>query len=320
MDFKIGRTAGLLLRTAPFVVFRLFVYIGIVVAYIVVTAIGGGIGHIVTLGSDSDGTGIGAFIGFVVVAGVMYWIREYILYLVKAGHIAVLVEVMDGHELPGGKSQIGYAQKQVRDHFGETSLLFGIDQLVKGILNAITGAVMTISELLPIPGLDTLAGFVARVIKVSLNYVDEVILAYSLRMQAENPWAASRDALILYGQNYKQLLKNAVFLTVILWVLSVLVFVIVLAPALGLAAVLPGSSGIWAFLIAILFAWALKKALFEPFAMTALMQVYFKLIENQTPDPEWEARLSEVSDKFVELKDKAKSYVRAPEKNAPAVD
>jgi hypothetical protein len=305
VDFQIGRTFGLLARTLPFIFFRLAIYIGIAVAYVLATAVGAGIGHAV----NKDGTVVGGLVGFGLVAGALYWLREYILYLVKAGNIAVLVELMDGREPPGGKGQVAYAQQQVRAHFVQTSVLFGVDQLVKGVLNMITGAFMNVSELLPIPGIDTVTGIINRVIKLSLTYVDEVILAYNLRHGDDNPWASSRDGLILYGQNYKTFLKNGVFLALILWVLSFVVFLVVLAPAAGLTIALPGSAGVWAFLIALVFAWAVKKAVLEPFAMTALMTVYFETVEGQTPDPEWEQRLSRLSDKFVEIKKKAVNYV-----------
>jgi len=38
--------------------------------------------------------------------------------------------------------------------------------------------------------------------------------------------------------------------------------------------------------------------------MTALMQVYFKVTEGQTANPEWEEKPARVSSKFSELKDK----------------
>jgi hypothetical protein len=44
----------------------------------------------------------------------------------------------------------------------------------------------------------------------------------------------------------------------------------------------------------------------EPFAIAALMQVFFKRIEGQQPDPEWDAKLAGASDKFRELADKAR--------------
>ena len=49
----------------------------------------------------------------------------------------------------------------------------------------------------------------------------------------------------------------------------------------------------------------LKAALVDPLAMAALMQVFFKVTEGQTPDPQWSAKLEGMSDKFKELKDKA---------------
>ena len=58
-------------------------------------------------------------------------------------------------------------------------------------------------------------------------------------------------------------------------------------------------------MLAIVFAWAVKSALIEPFCIAALMQVYFKVIEGQVPNPDWDRRLTEASKYFRELKDKA---------------
>ena len=41
------------------------------------------------------------------------------------------------------------------------------------------------------------------------------------------------------------------------------------------------------------------------------MQVYFKTIEGQKPDPEWEARLDSVSKRFRELGNKAAGWMGA---------
>jgi hypothetical protein len=68
---------------------------------------------------------------------------------------------------------------------------------------------------------------------------------------------------------------------------------------------MPGHLSGWGFVLAIVFAWALRAAFVEPFAIASLMQVYFSTIEGQAPNPEWDARLSEVSRQFRELKDKA---------------
>ena len=310
MDFKLGETASLLARTAPFLVFRFLIYFGITLAYILITGVGAGIGFgIGTIGGSAEAGGMwGGLIGFGIAGGIMYFLREYLLYLVKAGHIAVLVELLEGKSLPGGKGQIDHAQSMVRERFAQSSVLFGLDQIIKGVLKAFNRAFFTITNFLPIPGVQGIASFLNTIINLSLTYLDEVILAYNMRTKADNPWAASRTALVLYGQNYKAFLKNAVWLAFIIWGLTLLVFLIVLAPVAALVQILPGAAGPLTLIIALVFAWGVKQSVIEPFGMTALMQVFFRVTEGQEPDPEWEARLENVSNKFNELKDKATDW------------
>ena len=239
---------------------------------------------------------------------VAYLLREYLLYMVKAGHIAVLVELMDGRELPQGRGQIDYAQEIVRQRFAQASILFGIDQLIKAVLKAFNRTFFTISSLIPIPGLQGLVSFINTIINLSLTYLDEVILAYNMRTKSDNPWRASQTALILYAQNYKAFLKNAFFLAFFIWGMTLLVFLLILAPVAALVSLFPGTAGPLTIVVALVFAWGLKQAIIEPLGMTALMQVFFKVIEGQQPDPEWDARLNDVSSKFASLRDKARDW------------
>jgi hypothetical protein len=68
---------------------------------------------------------------------------------------------------------------------------------------------------------------------------------------------------------------------------------------------------------ALIFAWAVKSALIEPFAITCMMDVYFKTIAGQTPNPEWDAKLSGVSKQFSKIKDKAAGWQGAPQAHDP---
>ncbi len=306
-DFSLRAALAAMTKTAPFVVLRLCVYFGIALLYVVATGTGSGIGYAITSVGEGEGVGAGygALFGFAGASGLLYWAREYILYLVKAGHIAVLVRHFDGAELPAGKSQIEFAQGVVRERFTEASLLFGVDQLVKGVLKVITRTLNAIASILPITGLDNLARLVGAVVRLSLTYVDEIILAQLIRANAENPWDESRRALVLYAQNYSAMLKNAVWLALMMWALTIVVFVIALAPAAALIALFPGDAGYWGVMVAFIFAWSAKSALIEPVAMYALMQVYFKKTEGQQPNPEWELKLDQASAKFRALKEKA---------------
>ena len=152
---------------------------------------------------------------------------------------------------------------------------------------------------------------------MSLTYLDEVILAYHLKHGGESTWKSAHKAVVLYAQNYKTMLKNAVFLTFFIWLLTFLVFILVIGPVAALVAVFPGLAGFWTFAFTAILAYGIKAAVIDPIAMTALMQVYFKTIEGQEPNPEWESKLEKMSGKFRELKDKATSWVGGENKKAP---
>jgi hypothetical protein len=316
-DFSFGRALSMVMQTLPFIVLRLLVFTGIAVAYVLTAGIGGalgwGFGH---LGQGADAPTGAAFwggaIGFGLVSGALYFAREYILYLVKAAHIAVLVEIYDHRPVPGGQGQLGYGATFVKTHFAESSVLFGVDQLIKAVLRSLFGTVNFLTAFLPIPALQSLIRMTEAVVRMSLTYVDEIILAYLIRTQTRNPWSTARDGLVLFAQNYMHFLKNAIWLSIFMWLFTFVLLLVLVAPAAALVTLVHSTSTIWAFGFALVFAIAAKKALMEPIAIAALMQVYFKEIEGQTPNPEWTAKLEQVSSKFRDLAEKAAGWTPAP--------
>ncbi len=66
---------------------------------------------------------------------------------------------------------------------------------------------------------------------MSLTYVDEIILAYLIRTRTTNPWETAKDGLILYAQNYKHFLKNAIWLSAVhVGIVTLGIFIVLLAP------------------------------------------------------------------------------------------
>lgn len=311
-DFSLGRALRLMGQTLPFLLLRIAVYFGVAVAYVLVTGLGAGVGWGIggfgEPGFQTSAAFWGGIIGFGIVGAVMYFLREYILYVVKAGHIAVLVKLLDGEKMPEGRSQIAYARQEVETRFFQTSVLFGVDQLVKGVLRAITGLVRGMVTLLPIPGAQQLVSILKAFLRIAVGFIDEVILAYAIRTGSTNAWDSARTGLVLYAQNYRPMLKNAAWLAIFVYGLSFIIFLVMLAPA-GLAVYLiPGAWSAGGIVFALLFAWSVKAAVLEPFAITCMMEVYFRTIEGQEPDAAWEAKLEQLSGKFGKLKEKARAY------------
>lgn len=315
-DFSIGQAMALMVRTMPFIVLRIVVYGAITIAFVVVTGIGAGIGWGVGAFGDADfqagSTVWGAIIGFGIVAGALFFAHEYILYMVKAGHIAVLVRLIEGQDIPDGQGQIAYATAIVKSRFVEANVLFGVDLLIKGVLGAIMGLVQGLATLLPIPGVQNVLGLIRAFLRLSIGLVDEVILGYAIHTDASNPWDSASRALVLYAQNYQVMLRNAAWLTAITYGLSIVVFIVMLAPAAAVVWLMPRGVSAGGLVFALIFAWAVKAALIEPFAIACLMQVFFRTTDGQTPDPEWERRISGVSGKFNDLKQKSAQWVGGP--------
>lgn len=307
-DFSIGQSLGLMMRTLPFVLLRAAVYFGIALAYVLATGTGVGIGWGIGAfgGSDFQQTamGWGGLIGFALTGAVMYWVREYILYIVKAGHIAVLVELMDSKPIPEGRGQISHGTAVVKQRFVQASALFALDQLVKGVIRTVTGLARGILSILPLPGIKQLMTILQAFLRIAVGFIDEVILAHAIRTRSTDAWGSAREALVLYSQNWKVMLKNAAWLTVFVYGLSFIVFLLMLAPAAAFVYLLPGAWSAGGFLFALLFAWSIKAAFLEPFAITCMMQVYFRTIEGQQPDPEWDARLDQMSGHFRKIKER----------------
>ena len=308
-DFSFRRGLGLMVQTLPFVLLRMAVYFGAALAYVLVTGTGAGIGWVIGgLGDEgfrASATFAGGLTGLGIVLLVMYWLREYILYMVKAGHIAVMVELIDNRPMPEGRSQIGHAQAMVRERFGEASLLFAVDQLIKGVLRAVTGLIRGVFTLLPIPGLRQMITILRAFLRVAVGFIDEVILAYGMRNRSTDPWGSARSALVLYAQNYRPMLKNAAWITLFVYGLMAVVFFVMLAPAALISNLYPGGMSAMGVLIAFILAWSVKRALLEPLAVACLLQAYFRTIEGQQPNPEWDAKLEGMSSKFRQLKARA---------------
>ena len=310
-DFSISRALVMMAQTLPYLLLRVAIYFAITFAYIIATGLGAGIGYTLGLAGSDDfqatSTFVGGIFGFGLVGGIVYFIREYILYMVKAGHIAVMTELLTGNGIPGGQSQLAYGAATVKERFAEASALFVLDQLIKGVVQAVTGILRTITAFLPIPALQGLMNFATTVIRISVTYIDEVILAHNIRLRSTNPWETSRQGLILYAQNGWTMVRNAIWLALVSWAVTIVVFIVMIAPAGAMLYVFPGQWGGYGFVAAMVFAWAFRAALIEPFSVACLMQVYFKTIEGQTPDPIWEQRLTETSAKFRNLTERARA-------------
>jgi hypothetical protein len=304
----------ILVMTTPYLLLLLGVYllvgigIGVCLAILVLLSkVFGGAGGLIFL------------IGLGVIGGLLLLVRNYVIYMIKAGHIAVVTELIRKGKLPDGVNQVEYGRKAASSIFTTVSVLFVVDRLIKGILRALNRTVVRIAEILPIPGLDAAAKIINSIIRFAVTYVDESILSYIFSRPEQEVFESSRKGVILYAQNWKPILKTAVGLALIDLLAFVALVAVLLLPFAPLA--LAAKSGGWKFFwfaMAITLAYCLKLALVRPFSMIAMIITYNKAVEGQVPNPQWEAHLESVSAKFRQLKEKARAAVSGAGSPVPA--
>jgi hypothetical protein len=308
----------LLMKTAPFLMVRLGILGALTVATIIfwVLLVGG----FFFLAKATPLLGWAWVVGLCFVAGGIWrFAVRYLLYLIKAAHIAVLTELITtGSINNGNEGMFQYGKRIVTERFGEVNVMFGLDMLIDGIVGAFNRTLNWIANLLPIPGLDSLMGVVNAVLRASTTYIDETIFSYNLARGDENVFRSSKDGLIYYAQNAKEILKTGLWVVVADKVFSFSIWVVMCLPAYLLAGLMPGYAS-WATLVfAILFAANVRSAVLRPLFLTMVMVKFHAVVRNQSIDLVWDGRLSSASSKFGELTQKAQQWVRPTRAPRPA--
>ena len=307
VDAGLGTAIGLMTRTMPYALARF----GILFAVSVVTIIW----WIVTLGGAIFlGNRIHPFAGYAwfftglgVYGYIWRTLVRYALYLLKAGHIAVLTELITrGSVGAGTEGMFEYGKRVVTQRFGQVNIMFALDLLINGVVRAFNRTLNWIANLLPIPGLSSITALVNRVVYSATTFIDETIFSYALARGDSDNFRSSRDGLIYYAQNAKEVLKTGVWIVVLDWIASGVTWVAMMIPAYLVGFILPSSMAGWGFMatwgIAALFTWNLRAAFLQPLFLTMIMVKFHVSVHEQAIDLTWDERLSSLSGKFVELK------------------
>ncbi len=300
-SLRLGTALKLLLQTTPILLVRL----GVSLVFWLVAIIYFGLvfGLAALLANIHPAVGIiAALIGLGATIPLYSLANRYVLYLIKAAHIAVLAELIVNGRLPEGHGQLSWGRAQVTERFGQVSAMFVVDELVNATIRIFTRTVSNVANWLPGDTLRQLANVVNRVIRFATHYIDEAILARTFWERAESPADCAREGLVLYAQAWRPLLTNAVALMLLSYVPFVVVVVLLAAPlGLLLSATVTTTVAAWAVVAMLVLAYLVKVAVGDSFAMAAIIATYHAETKNLTPDPALEARLEQMAEPFRRL-------------------
>ncbi len=304
MSLPIGKATAITFKTIPYIFLRFFVYflfgLGILFYGLFVYWIGQAAAHL-----HENARVIVWILGFILSFPITRLLREYVIYIIKAGHVAVITELATVGRLPEGQSQISWGKDQVTKTFKEVSVLFVMDRLVVGVIRSINAMMQRVGSMFSaIPGMETIAKFAGLVLRFSLTYVDEAILARNFKMKNESVWESAKKGLVLYAQSWQEILKTALFLGAVAFFSYVFLVILFLIPLWGISTAYPHYQ--WVFILAaFVFAGVLKLAFFDPWAMTILILTYLEATEGKIADPAWEEKLQGLSSSFQKIRDRA---------------
>lgn len=267
-------------------------------------------------------TGIMTFI--ILLLGLfVFWVfvkvmGRYVLYLVKAGHIAVLGELVDGGALPSGQGMVSFGFEKVKTRFAESSSLFIVDRLIGAVVRGISNFMGRFARLIPIAVVQKIIQFISSVLSIFLSYIDEAILCYIFSRPAEeSSWEGAKDGLVLYFKSWKTLLPVSVVLVIISYVLFLAVFGVSFLISLPFQAMISSAAlKSLPFIISFLIAAVIKVAVFDQFTLVAVIVSYKNAVKELVPDEETSKKLEGLVPKFKEITSKAgASSNRSPKKN-----
>lgn len=306
----LGTAFALLLKTLPYALVRLGIDVGCTVGVVVAWAVAfGGAAFLSKHVADAAGI-VWLLLCAGAVGGVWRFFLRYFLYLAKCGHIAVLTELLTRGQIGNGsEGMFSYGRRVVTERFTEVNVLFAVDALVKGVVSAFNRSLDWVAQLLPLPGLDSVAKVVNAVVRAATTYIDETLFSYHLARGDENPWAAARDGLIYYGQNCREVLKTAVWVVVLDKVLTAVAWAICLVPGFLLSAVVPGKAAVFALVVGLLLALNFRSAFLKPLFLIMVMTKFHVSARGQAIDPTWDARLQSATDKFRLIAENARTWV-----------
>lgn len=302
------KPSAIVLKTLPFMLIRLAAYlvffIGMCIyAFIVVKIIGainprGFFAVLLVIGASGGGWAIYRFI------------REYITYMIKAAHVAVIADLAVNGSVPDGFSMYQYGVQKVKKFFVASNALFVLDRLMSAAVRQIQRALGGIGSLLSfIPGIKGVVNALNKFVDIILNYVDECIMAYIFLHEGQNVWKSACDGTVLYVQNWKTVLKTGAKIMIFIIVFYLLFFFVFEGlftnMIIDIAYDDPGMALV-AYILTFLFVTVLKWSIVDPIIMTYMMCGYLKVAYGAQPSYDLYGKLEGMSKKFKEMLGKSK--------------
>lgn len=319
-------TMALVKRTMPFIVARIVTYAIFALASLVFLGIMVGIGFLLLkmFGESAAAFIIVMIIALFVVFGGLRFVERYFLYMVKLGHVSVIVQLLDKGKVPDGKGMIAYGKDSVIENFGASNVAFLVDSMVHAAVKQVQRWIMRIGDIFRfIPGSQYVIMIINAIMSVSLNYIDEAVMSYVFlrksKKEEETVWKSACDGVTLYAQSWKGVLKSAALSVLFIYVFTIGLFLIFAFPLMFVSKMIAGDTegiglflGFLALLGSAILTVLIKRAIVDPVVTIMMVRSYQLSIRKLEPAVDLQDKLLSVSSNFKKLFNRAKKESAPP--------
>lgn len=306
-------------RTFPFILSRIIIYglFGLVAFIFLGIMVGIGFLILKMFGESGGAFIIVMILAFLVIYGGLRFLERYVLYMVKLGHVSVIVELLKTGEIPDGKGMVAHGKDQVTKNFGSANVAFLVDSMVHAAIRQIQRWITRIGNVFRfIPGSQYILGIINAIMSVALGYIDEAIMSYIFLKRKDKDevsvWKYASDGVVLYAQSWKGIIKAAIGSVAFIYLFNIIFFLIFVFPLMFVSKIISsGTPGLGSFLgfLAIVGAYILttllKRALVDPIVTIMMIRAYQMSIRNLEPAVDLQQKLLGISPRFKRLFNKA---------------
>lgn len=303
MNLHLGLAFRLLIRTSSILLVRIGAYFLFWLVLLALLAAIFGVSYVFSRLNETLGFFVG-MIGFILIIPAYLWANRYVFFLIKGAHLAVVAHLLQHGKLPAGQNQLQWGKQQVLNRFGEVSVMFVVDRMVRRVVGHFSRQVMRVARWIPGKFGRRISNMVSRLLYYGTNYIDEAILARTFWLDKGSVWQGAREGLILYAMAWRTLLPNALALMLLSYAPVVAIIVILALPVVIILSFVSGAAAILVIVAALLLAWLTKQAVGDSFAMIAMVAAYHRATVDLDLDAEIEKQLERVSPNFREIQQK----------------
>lgn len=224
------------------------------------------------------------------------------VYLIRAGHIAVIVEAVKTGNIP--VNPISYGIKTVRSRFPVTAAYFVAHKLVdkanREISKLLWHFASDISIILNLAMIDRL---LSAYMKIAIGSIDDCCIGYTYAHPKRGALQCACDGVVYYAANWKAMTKSAA--STLAWATLLCAGFIVIPIAGILASVFSIKAlSLWVIPIILFAAYigtAVKNAVVDSYIVCRMVASFYDCVTNAEPLDGYYAELKKISGKFRSL-------------------